>query len=136
MHSRSIPMQLRDQHNPDHVAAAILRACQNEDVSLFVDAGISLEPPGSLPSANDLKWRIFEALAGQKVGGQNRPLLQEYLNSSMLELFIQDLKEAIGDGVLDLLDVFREGEPNSYHRLIARLARKRLVRRVITTNFD
>ena len=115
----------------------ILQICRTEDVSLFVGAGISLQPPASLPSANDLKWRILEALAGKTAPeGEDRALIQEYLNSHMLEFFIQDVKECLGPGAMDLFDVFRQGQPNLYHHVIAHLARERLIRRVITTNFD
>jgi hypothetical protein len=120
----------------DALATTLLRAFEQEDVTLFVGAGISLEAPASLPSANDLKWRILYALRGYPASAEDRPLLREYLDAHPLELFIQDLKETLGTGAVDVLDVYRGGDPNSYHRLIARLAKRKLVKRVITTNFD
>lgn len=120
----------------DALAATLLRTFEQEDVTFFVGAGISLEAPASLPSANDLKWHILEVLAGHSASAKDRPLLQQYLDTHMLELFVQDLKETLGPGAADVIDVFRGGDPNPYHRLIARLAKRKLVKRVITTNFD
>jgi tetratricopeptide (TPR) repeat protein len=134
-HAQPIPVLARDREI-DALAATLFQTFEQEDVTFFVGAGISLEAPANLPNANDLKWQILDALAGHPASAEDRPLLQQYLDTHMLELLVQDLKETLGSGVADVFDVFRGGDPNPYHRLIARLAKRKLVRRVITTNFD
>ena len=42
-------------HEIDSLAATLLRAFEQEEVTFFVGAGISLEAPASLRNANDLK---------------------------------------------------------------------------------
>lgn len=64
----------------DLLADRLLRILEEEDVTFFVGAGISLESPSNLPTANDLKWRILEVLAGHTAIDEDRPLLQEYLS--------------------------------------------------------
>lgn len=124
----------------DEAVEIILRTCKNEDVSLFAGAGISLENPANLPSAMELKWDILKHLASQPPKfydiDRDQTLLQQYLSSEMLEHMVQDLVEALGDHALDILNVFKNGQPNLYHLLIAKLAHQGLINRVFTTNFD
>lgn len=124
----------------DEAVEIILRTCKNEDVSLFVGAGISLENPANLPSAMELKWDILKLLGSQPPKfydiDKDQTLSQQYLSSEMLELMVQDLVEALGDRARDILNVFKNGQPNLYHLLIAKLAQHGLINRVFTTNFD
>ena len=118
------------------VSKFLIETFEKEDVSLFVGAGISLENPANLPSAMELKWEILKFLTGKEPHQDDLTLLEEYLSAQMLELMIQELKEALGETTSDILGVFNFGEPNQYHLLIAKLAKIGLLRRVFTTNFD
>jgi len=124
----------------DEAVEVILRTCENEDVSLFVGAGISVENPANLPSAIELKWNILKLLISKPPKlydiEKDQTLFHQYLSSEALELMIQNLIEVLGNRAHDILEVFKYGQPNLYHLLIAKLARLGLIKRVFTTNFD
>lgn len=118
----------------------LFKLCQKEEISLFVGAGISINSPSCLPSAAALKWQISKLLA--EVPPQlhdvekDRDLLEDYHSGHALELYVQDLVEVFGMSAYDVFNVFKHGEPNLYHFLIAKMASHGLIRRVFTTNFD
>lgn len=124
----------------EEVVEIILTTCKNEDVSLFVGAGISLENPANLPSSMGLKLDILKLLASLPPKffdvEEDKALIQEYLSSTMLEHMIQDITEALGNPALDIFNVFKYGKPNLYHLLIAKFAHLGLIKRIFTTNFD
>lgn len=121
-------------------ADTIFKLCQKEDVSLFIGAGTSIDSPSNLPSAAALKWQISKLLAEVPPRlhdiEKDRDLMEEYLSAHALELFVQDLVEVFGTSAYDVYNVFKHGEPNLYHLLIAKMANHGLIKRVFTTNFD
>jgi hypothetical protein len=108
------------------VAMDLLSILGAGDVSLFAGAGVSIPNPTNLPSANELKWLLVQALVA-KVGSADRELLSKYVASDMLELMLEQLAETFGDvAVEELLDIFTLGEPNPLSCLGSAISAARL----------
>ena len=125
----------------------IAESARSKRLSLWVGAGISRDPPASLPLANELKFCILEKICsesslhklyedhlqdGKDVGG----LIKEY----PLEAFIERIYEIRHENTRKIVDkiaeLFRCGSPNHNHFLIAGMMKKGYIRQILTTNFD
>jgi len=96
--------------------------------SIFCGAGISYN--SGLPIVNVLNQYILE-----KLGATNEEISKILSSNLPFEKFIKTLFECGFKKDL-LLDIFEEGEPNSNHILVAKLAAKGYIKNICTTNFD
>lgn len=95
--------------------------------SVFCGAGISKK--SGLPLANELKQYILETLSLEKEN------INELMTANIpFEVFMETISENVD--IYTLLDIFQNGEPNTNHILIAKLAKHGYVKTIFTTNFD
>ena len=94
---------------------------------LFCGAGISLK--SGIPLVHDIKSTILSKLNLEK---DDIKYLQDY--SMPFELFMECIFEHSMNK--SLLQLFKIGEPNSNHYLIAQLIKSKFLNTVLTTNFD
>ena len=98
-----------------------------KDFTIFCGAGISKN--SGLPLANELLQYIIEKLPFDKKD------IEEIVASNFpFEAFMESLSE--NTDISKILDIFKEGEPNTAHILIARLAKNGYLKTIFTTNFD
>jgi hypothetical protein len=120
----------------------ISNSASSRQLSLWVGAGISRDPPSALPLANELKSFLLSEICQDGTLGdfhQQRLLngkdIGETLGKYPLEAFIESLSTS--HDVLSMMSaVFSSGSPNKNHFLLARLAKGGLVSEILTTNFD
>jgi tetratricopeptide (TPR) repeat protein len=102
----------------------------------FLGAGISKAPPAQLPLAGELVRAIIETLSqNEYLLSQKKSMLKD-LERIRLEVLLQLMYEQIGKASLETLEVFKDGEPNTNHIFLARLAKHGKISEVLTTNFD
>ncbi|MFX1254325.1 MAG: tetratricopeptide repeat protein [Promethearchaeota archaeon] len=100
-----------------------------EPLTFLVGAGISMDPPSSLPSARQMIKDILR-FGVVKNALDKLLLLQEIRYESLVEMFRDRY-----DNNLKLMDYFEEvSHPNSIHRYLAKMIRAGHY--VMTTNFD
>ncbi|OGW10534.1 MAG: hypothetical protein A2W75_08795 [Nitrospinae bacterium RIFCSPLOWO2_12_39_15] len=100
---------------------------KEKEFAIFCGAGISKN--SGLPLANKLKQSILEKLPIDKKD------IDEVMKSNLpFEAFMESLSE--NTDISKILDIFKDGEPNINHILIARLAKNGYLRTIFTTNFD
>jgi NAD-dependent SIR2 family protein deacetylase/tetratricopeptide (TPR) repeat protein len=106
----------------------IKESAKKRRITFFCGAGISRQ--SGLPLAIDLKSRLLATLPLSRTDRQ-------YLIKSRLplELILQTLAESTGS-IKRVLDIFKLGRPNATHYFIANLIKARLLKCLITTNFD
>ena len=122
----------------------IAESARSKRLSLWVGAGISNDPPASLPLANELKFHILERICdspdlrqlyearlqeGKEIGNR----IKHYPLEAFVELVLRNYAPNI---VEKIAEVFRSGEPNGNHITIAKAIRNGFIRNVLTTNFD
>jgi len=112
------------------------------DVALFCGAGVSMDPPATLPS-----WNAFRDETIKAVASAYEPLeetVAKLVNQELLgaagaalapELVATEVSKVTADYFTSLLAMDHD-RPNRNHALIAGLVRSGLVQYVITTNFD
>ena len=97
------------------------------EFAIFCGAGISRN--SGLPLANDLKQSILGKLPIDKKD------IDEVMNSNLpFEAFMEILSE--NTNISKIIDIFKRGEPNTNHIMIARFCKKGYLRTIFTTNFD
>jgi NAD-dependent SIR2 family protein deacetylase len=107
--------------------ALYLDSLRSGELAIFCGAGISKN--SGLPLANELKQSILEKLLIDKKG------MDEVMNSNLpFEAFMESLSE--NSDITKILKIFREGNPNRNHILIAKLANNGSLKAILTTNFD
>ncbi|GEM_PF-722662 len=97
-----------------------------EEVAIFCGAGISKN--SGLPLANELKEFILEKLFSS-LSYEEKEMFHHLPFESFMEVVSENSNEKIWD-------IFKLGQPNSNHILIAKLASKGYLKTVYTTNFD
>ncbi|WP_292372423.1 tetratricopeptide repeat protein [Methanosarcina sp. UBA411] len=98
----------------------------DDEIAIFAGAGISKD--SGLPLANELKRLILSKLMAEKED------IEEITHSGMpFEYFTQCLPIEISEKIFK---IFKYGEPNTNHLLIAKLAKLGIVKNILTTNFD
>lgn len=98
-------------------------------LAIFCGAGISRN--SGLPLANELVSYLLDKLFKDK----ESKYIEEIKNSNLpFEAFIETLSESIT--VSEILDIFKDGKPNTNHIWIAKLAKSGYIKTVLTTNFD
>jgi len=102
-------------------------------LSLILGAGISKNPPSNLPLAAEIRHLVLAKLfANQTI---DKDALSKLEKAYPFEAFVQILAE--NSNFIDyLLKIFKLGEPNKNHTLIAKLVKKGYVSEILTTNFD
>jgi tetratricopeptide (TPR) repeat protein/NAD-dependent SIR2 family protein deacetylase len=118
----------------DELVAEICEYLLKGELALFCGAGISKN--SGLPLVDELKRSILETLLETK-----QDIKQVMKVPYPFEAFLQAILDPslISGMKLDstkILEIFRQGEPNSNHVFIARLAKNGFVKTVATTNFD
>jgi len=105
----------------------IINSLKNEEFAVFCGAGISYN--SGLPLANELKRYILKQLP------INDEDIDEIMNSTLpFEAFMETLTEHAE--ISKILDLFKEGEANTNHILMAKLAKVGILKTICTTNFD
>jgi len=112
---------------PVNIASEIIKALNGRSTAIFCGAGISFN--SGLPVANSLLNEIFKILEIDEIetsliANSHLPfeaIMETILNESSLD---------------EIQDIFLQGQPNSNHILIAKLAKAGNVNVICTTNFD
>ena len=100
---------------------------KEKELAVFCGAGISFN--SGMPLVNDLKQYILEKL------NANDEDIKEIIDSNLpFEGFMEIFSENFG--ISKILDIFKDGEPNTNHLLIAKLAKRGYLKTIFTTNFD
>lgn len=111
--------------------ADFLSEIPDEKLSVFYGAGMSLN--AGLPLANQLKWEILYKLCR---GDKNKANdYWDYLMPIPFEKFMEFVINC-AEQELDILDIFKLGEPCLFHTLVAHLIKHRRIKNIMTTNFD
>lgn len=99
---------------------------KDDKIAIFAGAGISRD--SGLPLANELKKSILSNLM------EKQEDIEEIMHSEMpFEFFVQNLTDNKNEKIFK---IFKYGEPNTNHILIAKLAKLGIVKTILTTNFD
>ena len=121
---------------------SIVSAIKARSVVLFCGAGISIDPPATLPDWKTLRDETIRAVAS--VDSTLDARVPALLNQSIIgrsggglapEL-VATIVRAVVPSYFQSLRVLDHDQPNGNHRLIAQLAGAGLVSTVVTTNFD
>src|ERR1044072_7401020 len=120
----------------------IRRAFQERRAVLFCGAGISVEPPATLPDWKTLRDETIKAVAGSDAAllATLPTLLRQSVDGGIGDTLAPDLVATIVRTVVpdyfQSLRVLDHDQPKRNHTLIARLAKAGLLRYVLSTNFD
>ena len=112
--------------------ASFLSQISDRNLGVFYGAGMSYN--SGLPLANELKWHLLKYLCGEEYINM-LDLYWEYLKPVPFEKFMEFVF-GFAEFELSLLEIFKEGVPNSFHYLLAYLMQKDRLINVMTTNFD
>lgn len=118
-------------NNVDEVAS-YLSQISDKNLSVFYGAGMSYN--SGLPLANELKWCVLKYLCGEEYINMF-DLYWEYLKPVPFEKFMEFVF-GFAESELSLLEIFKEGIPNSFNHLLAYLLQNGRLKNVMTTNFD
>ena len=100
---------------------------KEKEFAVFCGAGISRN--SGLPLANELKHYILEKLP---IDNQDT---EEIMNSNLpFEAFMETLSE--NSDISIILNTFKDGETDTNHILMAKLAKNGYLKTIFTTNFD
>lgn len=114
----------------DDVLAGLIDSFRNREVWIFAGAGISVS--SGLPVVRQLVPYVL-----RKLGVSGRDVETYTASGFCFEEFLQIvLQNSDPEDAPELLDLFREGQPNANHHLLAKLAKSGYATTVITTNFD
>ncbi len=116
-----------DATTVEDVTRQIVASIRSRRLVVFCGAGISFN--SGLPLANHLIEAVLQKLNLNDVPHQ---ILQP--PQLPFEAFVEALRAE--SQVTPLLELFNLGQPNTNHILLAKLARRQLLRTVCTTNFD
>lgn len=98
-------------------------------LAIFCGAGISRN--SGLPLANELISYLLDKLFKEN----GNKYTEEIKNSNLpFEAFIETLSERIT--IAEILDIFKDGKPNTNHIWIAKLSKYGYIKTILTTNFD
>jgi tetratricopeptide (TPR) repeat protein len=113
----------------------ITKHISSNDLNLFVGAGISKDPPSNLPLAQEFRMYVYNKLCTCE-----KPLkvFGKYVNKLSSIPFESFIKIVVDESNFfnSFLRIFKSGQPNKAHRLIAKLVKKGYILRILTTNFD
>lgn len=122
--------------SPDPFIDVIKSSIDDGSLSIFCGAGISI--PSGIPSVLPLVQKLLSLLNCSEKDIQN--FLKDGELPIPFESIIQDLKENLtfenGNQFLSEFTKLFHAKPNQTHFLLANLLHRKLVKNVITTNFD
>ncbi len=106
-------------------------------LAVFCGAGISMDPPTSLPSWRALTDAMLDAV-GEASGEPSGQSFAKNVKEAQLppELIAGKLQDIFGDEFFNSLDVLKTGEPNLNHLYLASLAKTGYLPVIVTANFD
>src|SRR6266498_4513270 len=141
-----VPRETRRGNMIIDIPKQLLNECRQRGVVVLAGAGVSAAAPSSLPSWNPLNQGIFNAICDRVDSYLSQPEYTAQIRSEVHErrnadLFPPDyqaqiLAESFGDDYFRALQAVDIPTFNSAHFGIAQLARHRIVKAVVTTNFD
>lgn len=108
----------------------VLRKINPEKLAILAGAGVSIAPPGRLPSAFQFLQAFYEVCLPPSC---DRNLFLSASSDIRFEMVLGIIQHEF-DEDLDILNIFLGGEPNQNHRCLSELARQGAI--IITTNFD
>lgn len=112
----------------DYAISLIANSIHSKEIVLFVGAGISLN--SGIPIVYETEREILKKL------DVSDDTIDIIWNSNLpFESFMQTLIHESGADN-SLLSIYECNKPNTNHRLIAKLARRGLLKTIVTTNFD
>ena len=127
----------------EEISRKVAGFLQNKQALLFCGAGISIDPPSSLPGWNTLRNYTLEAIAARESSlcFHLNDLTTLTLQSSptrrgLIPEIVASVISQRCSGYFDSFKSLEEGLPNRNHMLIAELAAKGNLKYIITTNFD
>lgn len=119
----------------------ITEKLKKRQIVLFVGAGISVD--SGLPLSRELKVAYFISLlrgtdpSVLRIYNKAREIIRRSLARTMMESVLKLIWDNIGkERTIEALSLFKKGEPNHNHRLIADLVARNFVEHIFTTNFD
>jgi tetratricopeptide (TPR) repeat protein len=114
----------------NYIISEIRKSIREKGLVLFCGSGISKN--SGLPLAGELTQCILEKLLIDK-GDKKKTIVDSNL-SLPFEAFMETILE--NTDISTILEIFQNGEPNTNHILLAKLAKKGYLKTIFTTNFD
>jgi len=110
-------------------------------IVFFTGAGISYNPPSSLPLANEVKLELIKTICENSLlknfYKQNKNQIEENLKKILMESIFEIIKIRSQVDVIKMVEeIFSANKPNCNHRFLARLLSEEKCCYIITTNFD
>jgi tetratricopeptide (TPR) repeat protein len=109
----------------------IIKGINLGETAVFCGAGISRD--SGMPIVNQLVPYILQKL---EVSGEHIKLLLDIDNNPNIpfEAFMESIHERYNPELI--FDIYKQGEPNTNHILLAKLIKAGKIRTIVTTNFD
>ena len=110
-------------------------------IVFFTGAGISYNPPSSLPLANEVKLELIrttcENFSLEDFYNQYLKQIKENLKNILMESIFEiiEIRSQV-DAIKMIEEIFGAGKPNCNHKFLARLLSEGKCCYIITTNFD
>lgn len=122
----------------------------DRDVAVFAGAGLSVDAPSFCPDWNEFRSMILVALLRSTAGDglvetSHQSAFYERLVGGFRvdptrqfkpEVFMELLRDQIGDHVFKVLSILKGGSYNDNHLFLARAAKAGHLNVIVTTNFD
>lgn len=122
---------------------SVTEAVRHGNVVLICGAGISVNPPSTLPDWKALRNETVRAVSGNdgELSRSAERLLERELisvpgNRGLAPEVVASTISSVTPAYFQALTALRGTEPNSNHIVIARAARRGLLRHIISTNWD
>lgn len=128
-----VPVEKHRPNWPEELLAVV----RGGPLALFVGSGVSRDEPSLLPTGDELRDALFDAVVSQAVVSADlkdaaRAIVRQCRPESLLYL----LDEWQGADWKKSLRFMLDAPPNANHKAIARIAATGKVQALLTTNFD
>jgi len=111
----------------------LILSLKKKELIIFCGAGISRD--SGLPLTNQMEKSILRAIFNNINDSKNFENIHEIMKLKLrLEVFMEAISE--NTDISKILNVFKGGKPNTNHIIIAKLAKKGFLKKIVTTNFD
>ena len=138
----------KDEHAPpppedelldeNAMESEFLEAIKDTPAFLFAGAGISMSAPSSSPSwwalMSQLLQLTFDAMPEEHMRDVQK--LHTVDNTRNPEEVMETYYFILQEKLFTLFELLEAGEPNANHKAIAKMAKKGLLKTILTTNFD
>ena len=131
---------------PGHVPEPLGAHCRAGTLVLFAGAGVSMQPPSSLPSWNAINEIVLDALADHTAEFTDQAFADELRDALVAtrdattwftpDYQAQLIEDEIGHDYFRVLQALDTDEFNGCHAAIAALAAHGKLAAIVTTNFD